>query len=218
MENITGSNTTSARSFLDYDTSSHKISIARLCQIYTFPLIFVIGLIGNGLSFIVMTRKPLWGQVSSFYIALLAVLDTITLSLGIVNQWILITFEVEISAFSQTACKVWSFSIGWMSNSVSWIVSLITIDRFVNIIFPHKAKVWITLKRSIWMSTSVILFLTVINLQLLFEKQLEIRHDTENKTYLLLYFLVNTIKTIQCGWVPCLFQSGRWYSIAHACV
>ena len=184
MESTGKSNTTTENWLLGNDTPKLERSIARLCQIYIFPLIFVIGLIGNGLSFAVMTRKSLRGQVASFYISLLAVLDTITLSLIIVPRWILVSFEVEVIAYSQTACKIWSFSMVWMSDSVSWIVSLIAIDRFVNIIFPHKAKTLITLKRSIWMSIVVILFLFVINLQLLFAKQLVIKHDIKNKTYL----------------------------------
>ena len=184
MENITGYNPTTEGWPIGSQISPNEKSMARLCQIYIFPLIFGIGLIGNGLSFAVMTRKSLRGQVTSFYIALLAVLDTITLFLGIFPQWILVAFEVDISTFSRSVCKIWSFSSIWVSDSVSWIVSLIAIDRFVNIIFPHKAKVWITLKRSIWVSIAVILFLFTINLQLLFVKQLEVKHDTNNKTYL----------------------------------
>ena len=52
------------------------MSFIRSFQIYIFPIVFVVGLIGNGLSFAVMTRKSLRGQVASFYIPLLAVLDT----------------------------------------------------------------------------------------------------------------------------------------------
>ena len=183
MENITGYNPTTEGWPIGSQISPNEKSMARLCQIYIFPLIFGIGLIGNGLSFVVMTRKSLRGQVTSFYIALLAVLDTLTLLSGIVPQWILVTFDVEVNTFSQTACKIYSLSSIWVSDSVNWVVSLIAIDRFVSVIFPHKAKVWMTLKRSIWMSILVIFFLFVINMQLLFVKRLEIKHDIRNETY-----------------------------------
>ena len=109
------------------------MSLIRSIQIYVLPIIFVIGLVGNGLSFAVMTRKSLRGQVAS--------------------------------------------------DAMNWIVSLIAFDRFVNVIFPHKAKEWMTLRRSIWMSFSIILLLFLINSQLLFVLSVENRNHTGNGTH-----------------------------------
>ena len=150
-----------------------EMSFIRSFQTYIFPIVFVIGLIGNGLSFAVMTRKPLRGQVASFYISLLAVLDTLSLSMGTVSKWIMAVFEVDIRISSQAACKIWKSAQFWVGDAVNWIVSLIAFDGFVNIVFPHKAKEWInlpviTLRRSVWMSLAVIIFLFLVNSPILF--------------------------------------------------
>ena len=116
------------------------MSYIRYFQIWASPIIFIIGITGNGLSFAVMTRKSLRGQVASFYISLLAVFDTISLSMGTVSTWIRVLFEVDITALSQASCKIWTLCVFWVGDTVNWIVSLIALDRFVNVIFPHKAK------------------------------------------------------------------------------
>ena len=160
------------------------MSFIKLFQVYALPVVFFIGIIGNGLSFVVMTRKSLRGQVASFYLTLLAVLDTVTLTSGIVPQWIFVLFEIEIRILSQAACKIFPLINFWLTDTVNWIVSLIAFDRFLNIIFPHKAKEWMTLRRSMWMSSIIILFLFFTNSQLLFIKTIEIKNDIENKTNL----------------------------------
>ena len=63
------------------------MSFTKAFQIYVYPVVFVIGIIGNGLSLVVMTRKSLRGQVTSFYLALLAVFDTLALMSGMVPNW-----------------------------------------------------------------------------------------------------------------------------------
>ena len=183
------------------------MSFIRSFQIYVFPIILVIELIGNGLSFAVITRKSLCGQVASFYIALLAVLDSISLAMGIGPKWILALFGVDIISSSQAACKIWNFGDYWVSDGVNWIVSLIALDRFINIIFPHKTKEWTTLKRSIWMSFSILLFLLLINVQVLFFQTLVNHNDTRNETH------------FQCGFINAhAFTVFSWIDLACFCV
>ena len=156
------------------------MSLTKAIKIYVCPVVLAVGIIGNGLSFVVMTRKSLRGQVTSFYLALLAVFDTLALTVGITSNWY--HDGLEMSALSEATCKIVIFIDYWFTDAVNWIVSLIALDRLVNIIFPQKAKTWITLKRSVWLSVSVILFLFVINFQLLFIMRIQ-EKSYENKTY-----------------------------------
>ena len=62
----------------DTETSSYNedIVVAKMVNLTTFPVIFVIGTIGNALTFIVMQRGSLKHSSTCFYMAMLAVADT----------------------------------------------------------------------------------------------------------------------------------------------
>ena len=53
-----------------------QLEAARLLVLITFPVIFIIGTIGNVLTFIVMQRGSLKHSSTCFYMAMLAVADT----------------------------------------------------------------------------------------------------------------------------------------------
>ena len=58
------------------DDNDAEFEAARLLVLITFPVIFIIGTIGNVLTFIVMQRGSLKHSSMCFYMAMLAVADT----------------------------------------------------------------------------------------------------------------------------------------------
>ena len=58
------------------ETNNKEAYIARMIILITFPVIFIVGTIGNLLTFIVMQRGSLRKSSTCFYMAILAIGDT----------------------------------------------------------------------------------------------------------------------------------------------
>ena len=78
-------------------------------EIIALPVIIIFGSICNILTFIVMRRKRMRISSTCFYMAALAVTDTLVLWTGCLNQWFFLihfpTFVVE----SDFTCKLLPF-------------------------------------------------------------------------------------------------------------
>ena len=81
--------------FYDEDFETVKIVI-----LSTFPLIFVIGTIGNLLTFIVMQRGSLKHSSTCFYMAMLAVADTCKYFLAVCVREYLFTNFTHLKKFT----------------------------------------------------------------------------------------------------------------------
>ena len=38
-------------------------------------------------------------------------------------------------------CKAHSFLVYWASDFAAWIIVIVTLERYISVVFPHKAKV-----------------------------------------------------------------------------
>ena len=56
--------------------------------VYLSPIIIIVGVVGNSLSFVVLVQKP-FRRVSTYcYLIVLAVADTVVLTAGLLPKWI----------------------------------------------------------------------------------------------------------------------------------
>ncbi len=124
---------------------------------YVSPFIILIGIVGNVLSFLVMSRKTLQGSVTSLYLRVLAVVDSMVLITGLLRQWIRV-LAVDIRDTSVVICKTDIFLLYWSLGSSAWILSLIAIERCFGVLYPHHYKRCVT-ERS---ATVVLVFILVI--------------------------------------------------------
>ena len=72
LADVNLSNSTDSEVYLN----DNKREIAKIVVLSTFPVIFVMGTLGNLLTFIVMQRGSLKHSSTCFYMAMLAVADT----------------------------------------------------------------------------------------------------------------------------------------------
>ncbi len=123
--------------------------ITHIITKYLHPVLLIVGLIGNSLSFATFSRKNIKSQ-TSLYLKVLAIGDSLTLICYILPEAIEIVFDYDIKAASVVLCK--AFHTGkWVCAEFSaWILCIIAIQRCILITFPHKAKVLITMIRIKW--------------------------------------------------------------------
>ena len=135
-----------------YTNWTNELSVSHLAQshiydkvgilinFYWFPILVPVGLFGNTLSFLVMTRKQNRQVSCCVYMAALAICDNFMLFSG-VEYWSATNGVWETRQFSSLECKIgtWLNKIFSMMGTV--IVILMTIDRFIAVQYPLKANI-----------------------------------------------------------------------------
>lgn len=117
------------------------------------PVIVAAGIVGNILSFIVMSSRPLRHKSYSFYLRALAVFDSLTL----ISREVLAVEEIQISYgrpsiysnFGDASCKTMRFAESVSCLMSSWLVAFMAVERFVAIYFPLRKTFYCTRKRAL---------------------------------------------------------------------
>ena len=138
-------------------------------------ILLVIGTFGNLLSFVVMMSKQLRGSVTSVYVAVLAVADTMVLYTGLLRQWVRVVYKYDVRLVSNAGCRFHVFLVYSSVWFAIWLLVLVSIERFVSVFFPHSAKRLFT--RTTAVASVIGLFVCDVIIHIFFFFVLEIRHS-----------------------------------------
>ncbi len=108
--------------------------------VYGSPVLIIIGTVGNLLSAVVMLRQNLRKCTTSLYLFVLAVVDTVVLYTGLLEEWIWTLFEMDIPNTSIAGCRIYLFGFYLTIQMEAWILVCVGIERMVAVFWPHKAK------------------------------------------------------------------------------
>lgn len=122
------------------------------------PLLMVIGLFGNLITVIIMTRRGM-RSTTNMYLAALAFVDML---------YLVLTFILGLSHYPNMAeykyYAYWKLRPFLMmltdacSNTSVWLTVTFTIERYIAVKYPMKGKVWCTEKRAKMLITCVFVF------------------------------------------------------------
>ena len=105
--------------------------------IFIYPIVLVIGAIGNLFSFIIFSREKFRKTSFSLYFRVLAFSDTFTL-LFTINDFSLGLYNQDLSNSSYFMCKCLLY-IAYSLPPVSiWLLVVVSLDRMLSIIKPSK--------------------------------------------------------------------------------
>ncbi|XP_071105022.1 probable G-protein coupled receptor 139 [Haliotis cracherodii] len=121
---------------------------SRYLGIYCYPILVVLGTIGNVLSFIVMTRKTMLRSSTCYYMAVLAVADTMVLYFGCLRKWFAYLTGWDALILSPAACKIFNFLTYWSFDFAAWILVAMTVERYIAIHFPFTVTKHATIPRA----------------------------------------------------------------------
>ncbi|CAH8866793.1 unnamed protein product [Trichobilharzia szidati] len=103
---------------------------------YILPLLFLIGTVGNILSFLVFYKRKSLYPSSHIYLIFLAIMDEGVLCTGLLTRWLdrLLSYRLEDRHW--LLCKSMQF-IGVTTSFISvWIIVLITVERTLVVMSP----------------------------------------------------------------------------------
>ena len=132
--------------FMYYVTQTLTYRTGMLMARYVPPCIFVIGLVGNILSLMVVTRNR---KISCYiYLAVLAVTDSIALITTVIYWYLSMVHELLPYTTRLVACRCLSVVLAMSVMSSTYIIVTMTLDRLVAVKWPFKALHWCTAKKT----------------------------------------------------------------------
>ena len=128
---------TSSSSFL---TQIGDKSLAEILWIFVGPVIFTVGMIGNTLILLIMSRRCMKGTTTSIYLRLMAAADLVALISGMIPEWLEAAGIVIFKRIHPATCKMEKFTFYTSSDTSIWVLVIFTVDRFIAVCFPLKKK------------------------------------------------------------------------------
>ena len=128
---------------------------------YVSPILLTVGLIGNSLAVIVLSRKKVRETATAVFLIALACADTLLLLTWNVEKWFRIGLGIRMRSYSLVACKVHAQATHFAGHMAPWILVLLSFERLVAVYLPIRHKVWFSRKKAILiiLSLSLICFL-----------------------------------------------------------
>ena len=146
------------------------------------PCLITLGLVGNSLVFIVLTKSSMRQTTCSIYLRFLAVFDSLVLCVNLVRYWIIHVTDYDLRDYSAAVCKIHTWAAYWTSYTSAWLLVSVTVERCVSVWFPHKVKTFCTKRKTYIIIIAIILIMALINAHYLYG--LGDKFDTaENVTY-----------------------------------
>ena len=126
-----------------------QLSSRLVAGYFTVPILLVVGLFGNVMSIVVMTRTEFRRMTMSIILIALAFSDTLLIIMQPNNKpFVRRLLTTDLRSYSVISCKIfyWFFRTAKMTSS--WLIVLIACERLIAVWFPLKAKI-INSKRNI---------------------------------------------------------------------
>lgn len=120
------------------------VNLVRFLLSYGTGIIVVFGVILNVLSFIVLTTKHMRKTTSNLYLAFLAVYDTCSLTFNFMIGVIRGNSEAANKNFQahESLCTFHGVIVELFNLLSVWIIVSFTVERFIMVKFPLKARTW----------------------------------------------------------------------------
>ena len=150
--------------FMEEVESYTIFKIANLITIYWLPVLIPIGLVGNILSFLVMTKPNNRKMSTCVYMAALSINDNIMM---LVCLHYLVS-AVQTHNWYSFECKMISFVTLFALQNGTFLVVAMTIDKYIAIKWPHKVDTYSTARRAKMITVSVSIGVCIYNIPYFF--------------------------------------------------
>ncbi|XP_067650870.1 FMRFamide receptor-like [Haliotis asinina] len=172
LERLLNSDNMYVKSFDEPVMQYREYRINKLLLLYVPPILIIIGTFGNLFSFVVLRRRPMLKVSTYFYLASLAIADSLVLYIGLLRLWIGELTGVDIQVQANWLCKL-TVILGYVSSDTSvWLIMAVTVERFIVVCYPFKATEMCNVPRARWVIFVLICLMFAINLHFLWTVEL----------------------------------------------
>ena len=134
--------------FIEQHAKALSVYVSEIVSLI-FPIFIIpLGTIANILSIMVFSQPSFKKSSLSFLMKILAITDMLGLHTVAWNMLIHGITDLFLPAKSDFGCKLYIYFSDTFGSYSGWVLSVITEERMIAVVFPHKAKVMCT-KRNI---------------------------------------------------------------------
>ena len=138
-------------------------STRQLIILIAVPILLLLGIPGNILSIIVMTRKRFANNVTSVFLVALAISDNAMLLMNsLTTSWIKILSCVDLPNHSDFACKLIKYVVYVSKAYGAWILVAVNLERLLVVTSPLKAKLYLSVKKAKFTSFALFTVMLII--------------------------------------------------------
>ena len=134
---------------------------AKKIRRYWSIMFYIISIIMNTLSLLVMTMKHIRHLSTCVYMSFIAVNDNIVLSVNF-HRWL--EENTDVHVLTNSGCKIIIYLVHVFSGIAAFEIVLMTLDKVIAIKMPHKSAVLCTAKRAKILSVINLLTMAVFYL------------------------------------------------------
>lgn len=141
-------------------------TISRWIWTLVSPVLYVFGVFGNVMIFIILRRIS--SGTSAVFFKALSATDLCLLNPGLLVQWIQLAFSTSLSDLSDVSCKLTIFvkiGAGCLS---AWLLVAMTTQRAVSVLWPHRVRSLCTKRNSVLLMVSVVVVVSLLHVHLLY--------------------------------------------------
>ncbi|CAH1789742.1 unnamed protein product [Owenia fusiformis] len=128
---------------------------------YVSPVIILLGLCMNLLTFLVLTMTKMWTMSSSVYLAAICVSDTLNLMITLMRFWIIEMWNIDFRNSHVVLCKAGAFLAYYLAHISAWLLVAVSLERVLMVGWPLQVKRLCT-HRNAWIAVGVILLLFLL--------------------------------------------------------
>ncbi len=144
---------------------------------YFSPFLLVLGTTGNVLCLVIMLRKSMKDSVISAQIAVIAVVDTLNLWYGDFLFYLEKSHGIYLTDLSNVSCVMAETIQNSLLVLSCWLITFISIERFIAVMFPLKSKLFLTKWVVLVVSTVLAILSICINIPSLFVALIKAHKD-----------------------------------------
>ncbi|XP_045215141.2 probable G-protein coupled receptor 139 [Mercenaria mercenaria] len=161
------SNTTTSVQYKDYTKYAEYKAGILIWKIIP-PILIILGTVGNGLSILVLTRRSIRTSTTALFLTVLAFSDLVVLYSGLLRQWLIYLFDIDVREISQFGCKLNIWLVYSSLDFSAWILVGVTLERVVSAWLPHSAQTLCSRRSAAGLIISLGIFILAFNAHLLY--------------------------------------------------
>ena len=149
--------------FLEEAQTYLTYKIVKYTDRYWFPVLILLGLIGNTLSFLVMIRPNNRKVSTCIYTAAISINDN-SMLFCVLHDFLHVVSAMNIDKWYLLECKINTFFAFFCLQCATYQVLAMTFDKYIAIKWPHRAATYSTPKRAKIIIATIICLVFIYNL------------------------------------------------------
>ena len=132
------------------------------------PILIIFGTVGNSLCIYVLTRRSIRSSTTALYLTALAFSDLAVLYSGLLRQWLVYLFDVDVRQLNEVGCKLNIWLVYCSLDFSAWILLVVTLERVISAWLPHNYRSVCTKKSALSLILAIGVFMLALNSHLLY--------------------------------------------------